>query len=187
MVRTAERELETSDPKKARPKNGPFFSKELRKAYQEHVNADKKWRKSGRPTNSDDPSVIARKETRARLQKVRKDETNNRQRKINEDLMDTLLNNISNVSKNLKKISNGSKGQNNPIDFIDTLVGRFSGENVLEGFAANIEELNSDRKDMTNFDNEFYKMCIEDNMIIFDFTSNQLDKIPLMTIDNFQN
>ena len=175
MVRTAERELETSDPKKARPKNGPFFSKELRKAYQEHVNADKKWRKSGRPTNSDDPSVIARKETRARLQKVRKDETNNRQRNINDDLMDTHRN-----------ISNGSKGQNNPIDFIDTLVGRFSGENVLEGFAANIEELNSDRKDMTNFDNEFYKMCIEDNMIIFDFTSNQHDKIPIMTIDNLK-
>ena len=56
-----------------------------------------------------------------------------------------------------------------------------TGENVLEGFAANIEELNSERKDTTNFDENFYQMCIEDNMVIFDFTSDQREKIPKMT------
>ena len=91
--------------------------------------------------------------------------------------MDTHCNNISYVSKKLNKILSNTKGQNNPIDHIETLVGKFSGENVLEGFAANIEELNSERKDTTNFDENFYQMCIEDNMVIFDFTSDQREKM----------
>ena len=67
--------------------------------------------------------------------------------------MNTHSNNISNVSKKLSKIT-GKNKQNSAIEYIETLVGRFSGVNVLEGFASNIEELNSERKDTLNFDDD---------------------------------
>ncbi len=41
-----------------------------------------------------------------------------------------------------------------------------------------------ERKDTENFDEEFYQMCIEDNLIIFEFTSNQQEKIPKMSMDD---
>ena len=71
-----------------------------------------------------------------------------------------------------------------PIDYIETLVGIFTGENVLEGFRANAEKLCSKRDNTDDFCETFYKMCIEDNSIIFDFTTSQNIKIPKMTMED---
>ena len=130
---SAEMEFEVSEPKTSKKREGPYFSKEVRQAYQDHSKADKNWRKAGRPTDKDDPLVIMRKESRARLQKIRKDEANNKQIKANDDLMDTHSHNISYVSKKLSKIAGTSK-KNSAIEYIETLVGKYSGANVLEGF-----------------------------------------------------
>ena len=61
--------------------------------------------------------------------------------------MDTHKGNISKVPQKLKKI----RGENpkDPIEFIETLMGKFSGQNVSEGFRANAEVLCSARTDTT--------------------------------------
>ena len=65
MVKSAELNFEVKVPKSNKVRKSPFFSKERRKAYQDHANADKEWRKKGRPTDKDNPLNIARKATRA--------------------------------------------------------------------------------------------------------------------------
>ena len=118
---SAECEFETSEPKQSKPKSGPFFSKDLRKAYQDHANSDKRWRNAGRPSNPEDPLVKRRKETRGALQKIRKNEVDRNQRKINDELMETHGDNISKVSRQLNKITGSSK-QNSPIEYIETCI-----------------------------------------------------------------
>ena len=50
---------------------------------------------------------------------------------------------------------------------IVTPIGTYLGSDVLEGFAADAEHLVKTVGESNEFDNEFYKLCIEDNMFIF--------------------
>ena len=63
---------------------------------------------------------------------------------------------------------------------IETLNGTFSGNNVLEGFCSNTETL---CKDDANTEHEFYKMCVEDNIIILDIAKQELEHIPHMSLE----
>ena len=71
------------------------------------------------------------------------------------------------------------------IPFIETLNGTFSGNNVLEGFCSNTETLcNEDNEDLNH---GFYKMCVQDNQIIFDIACQEAVIIPHMTLQNFKD
>ena len=57
----------------------------------------------------------------------------------------------------LRKLGVGVR--KNEITFIETLAGKYGGDNVLEGFCANTEILcNENDASNESFDNEFYKM-----------------------------
>ena len=56
---------------------------------------------------------------------------------------------------------------------------------MLEGFCSNTETLCQDKGN--NIDNEFYRMCLEDNMIIFDIACQEDIKIPYMTLVNLKD
>ena len=71
------------------------------------------------------------------------------------------------------------------ISFIETLVGKYHGQNVLEGFCANTEVLCNEAENPM-FDNEFYQMSIKDNMILLDITDNENVKIPHMDLEKLK-
>ena len=55
----------------------------------------------------------------------------------------------------------------------------------MEGFCSNTEKLcDFDSEDLSH---EFYKMCVEDNLIIFEITTQESIKIPQMTLSNLKN
>ena len=60
-------------------------------------------------------------------------------------------NEFSKVCKILKPLRGGSK-TNSDIPYIDTLAGRFSEQNVLEGFRRNTEILCNDNESNSNFE-----------------------------------
>ena len=72
------------------------------------------------------------------------------------------------------------------IPLIETLVGRFKEKIVLEGFSANTEALCNDESS-DKFDNEFYKMSIYDNMIIFDIAQSENVNIPHMNLEQLKD
>ena len=86
--------------------------------------------------------------------------------KQHEELMDSFNNDINKIYNKLKKIR-GDNIKKVDIPIIETLNGTYSGENVLEGFCSNTETLCNDKEDI---DHDFYKMCIQDNMIILDIS-----------------
>ena len=102
-----------------------------------------------------------------------------RDQKLHNELMETHKDNIGQVSNKLKKISGNPKIA---IDSIETLIGTFNDKNVLEGFRANTEKLCGPRDDNNEFCNDFYKACLEDNMVIFDLTAKEEMNIPKMTM-----
>ena len=101
---------------------------------------------------------------------------------LHDDLMDTFKNDINKVFAKLKK-GRGEAHKHTEIPFIETLAGTFTGNNVLEGFRCNTENLcNEDEKIENKYDNDIYDMFVKDNMIIFDITSDEDILIPHMSI-----
>ena len=69
--------------------------------------------------------------------------------------------------KTIKNIR-GGKCSNTPGSLI-TPTGSYHGTDILEGFTADAELLGQHVGEAPEFDNSFYKLCILDNMYIFDF------------------
>ena len=63
----------------------------------------------------------------------------------------------------MKKIR-GDNRKGVDIPFIETLAGRYTGINVLEGFCANTEILCNKETLDAKFDDTFYNICIIDNL-----------------------
>ena len=93
--------------------------------------------------------------------------------------METHNTDMSQVCSKLKKIR-GESSKVSEIPFIETLAGKYTGKNVLEGFCKNTEILCNEDDISTKFDNKFYNMCVEDNTIIFELSSKEDVKIPHM-------
>ena len=71
--------------------------------------------------------------------------------------METHFTDIGRVCQKLKRIRGDNRAKSST-PFIETLCGKYSGENVLEGFCANTEIL-CNEKDDNQTENTFYKMC----------------------------
>ena len=63
---------------------------------------------------------------------------------------------------------------------LNTPVGSFSGQDVLEGFAADTEHLGKTNDGETWFDQGFYKLCKLDNIYIFELSAENPPDIPPM-------
>ena len=101
--------------------------------------------------------------------------------------MDTHRNDISKVCQKLKQVR-GDNYKRIDIPYIETLCGKYSGENILEGFSANTEFLcNENLENSTRYDGPFYNMCVKDNQIIFEITSQETMSIPHMTLNNLKD
>ena len=104
--------------------------------------------------------------------------------KDHEELMSTFSTNISQVCRKLRQIR-GVHSKSLDFPFIETLNGKYSGNNILEGFCSNTETLCN--SDVIEDDNGFYKMCVEDNMMIFEISKQEDIKIPHMSLANLKD
>ena len=183
LVISAEKVYETSNPNyKAKKKKLPYFSEEYKAAHRHHKKVFVDWRKAGRPTDSDHPAKAAVLISRRKIQQIARNETTHKSIELHNSLMHTHNTNISKVSAQLKK-ARGETYARTEIPFIETLAGYYSGNNVLEGFAANTEILCDEKQTYDkDYDAEFYKMIINDNQIIFDITSEEEIHIPEMNL-----
>ena len=187
LVISAKQNFETTIPKPKTTKkskaNKLYISEKQKLAYIEHDRICNEWRKQGRPALSTHPARIAKLKSQRNLQKITREEESFKAQKDHEELMNTFNININQIYNKLKKIR-GDNLKNIDIPFIETLNGTFSGENVLEGFCSNTETLCTDTADQ---DHSFYKMCIQDNMIILDITNEEQTNIPHMSLEALKN
>ena len=183
LVLAAENNFETVVPKeKKNMRMLPYFSKEYKDAHRNHKNICSEWRKSGRPSNSSHPAKAAVLQSRRKVQQIGRFEEASNSIRNHEDLMNTYDKDINQVYAKLKKIR-GENVRKTEIPFIETLSGKYAGDNVLEGFCANTEILcNEDEERNESYDNDFYKMAISDEMIIFDITANEDIQVPHLTL-----
>ena len=188
LVISAESNFETSSPKKNKnTKKYPYFSKEYREAHSNHKNVCSEWRKAGRPKDFLHPAKANVLYSRRNLQQISRYEDSSNSINLHNDLMDTFATDVNKIYPKLKK-ARGENNSNIEIPFIDTLAGRYDGSNILEGFCANTEILcNENETDNKHFDNEFYKMSILDNLIIFEITANEDLKIPHMNLNQLKD
>ena len=170
LVISAEQNFETTKPKTKKKNPFPNFSAERVNAYKLHENICKQWRVAGRPQSNLHPAKAAKLESQRSLQQIARQEDAVKALKNHEELMHTHANDINQVCKKLKTIR-GVSIKSIDIPYIETLCGTYRGENVLEGFCANTEKLCNVDRDEDAANNEFYKICTEDNQIIFELTS----------------
>ena len=159
-------------------KRFPFFSPEFRQAHKDLKDASVRWRKAGRPAEMEHPAKALVCESRRRLQAIRRAEEHFKSVNLYDELMSTFSENINTLSSKLRKYK-GEKYSYKEIKCIDTLAGQYLNQNVLEGFAANTEILcgSNDQKAL-KYDNKLHSRVVHDNMIIFDITSHEKEKIP---------
>ena len=181
----AQKCFEVKQFKKSQKKQTPKFSKELQDAYQIHRKMCNKWRKAGRPEESDHQAKKAKLASQRNIQKIAREEEANKAKANHDDLMETHNKNISDVCKKVKKIC-GEQMRNTEISEVETFLGCYTGENVLEGFRSNTECL-CNEKDDKNFSDDFLNRCIEDIRIINELSDEEELKIPPITLEKLQH
>ena len=93
----------------------------------------------------------------------------------------------------MRQIKPNSRWQQKSLNIleIETVCGLYEGRNILEGFRANTEKVcnqkSSDSTEVHGDQNEFYKMCISDNFIIFEMTSDENIRIPQMELSELKD
>ena len=182
LVICAENSFEAKKPsiehKKVKHKQFPFFSKDYKDAHSVLKTVCGHWRKAGRPSDNSHPAKALVLQSRRNLQSIARNEESSKSIKLADDLMETFKNDINKVCSKLKKYR-GEEVKRSDISVIETLAGKFSGQNVLEGFAKNTEILcSNDESKNEKYDNGIYDMFVKDNMIIFDITTDEEVKIP---------
>ena len=184
LVISAEQNFDTTKSlQNKKRKSLPAFSKEHIQAYNQHEKICKQWRTAGRPQSNLHPAKAAKLKSQRYMQQIARHEESMKSLNLHAELMETHSKDISKVCSKLKKIR-GDKTKSMDIPLIETLCGNYSGSNVLEGFCANTEKLCNIENDEQH---EFYKMCQEDNQVIFELTSEDEIKIPHMQLSQLSD
>ena len=144
-----------------------------------------KWKEAGKPLERTDTSRIAYLTARGDFQYVRRYEENLKSTCWNNDLMVAGRSDKDRIYSMMKTIR---KQTSTPQPLrLETPVGTYFGDDILEGFAADAEHLGRHRGESSSFDNNFYRLCKLDNYFIFDFKGTEQVKIPAMTMSNFED
>ena len=173
------------DTKSSKKPAAPKSSKEIIQAEKTLSNTFRKWKKAGKPPSKTDPSRLAYAAARSNLQRLRRYKENLRNIKQNNYLMYSERNNRNNVYTSMKKFRGGSSSATTSL--LQTPVGTFHGEDVLEGFAADAEHLGKSSEPSSSYDRSFYKLCKLDNLYIFEFKGEEQIDIPPMTIPQLEH
>ena len=93
-------------------------------------------------------------------------EENQNHTKTNNFLMNADINDKNKVFTKMKSIR---REKTKATTKLITPVGTYYGDDILEGFAADSENLGRLKGDCKEFDNDFYRLCVLDNAYIFEF------------------
>ena len=143
----------------------------------------KYWKRAGRP-GVNDRLWLKYRQARANFQNIRRGLENMRNIKLNNTLMHCSSHDRNMVYSTLKKLRNGKL---KPITkILETPVGTYFDDDVLEGFAADAENLGGKTSDNNNFDKDFYNLCKLDNLYIFSFKGPDPVMIPPMKMSELE-
>ena len=147
-----------------------FISKRHQAAYEDHEKVCKQWRTNGRPTDINHPSRKAKLLSQRNLQKIAREEEAIKAKTNHEKLMTAFYENTDELYSMLRNLR-GQNHKETSIPFINTLKGKYTGDNLLEGFCANTEALCE--QDSRKLSDDFYKMCLIDNTVILDIATHR--------------
>ena len=180
LVRSAEILMETKDSNKSQ--KATKSSNRIKAAEAQLQSAFRRWKRAGKPQSKLNHSKASYNSAKANLQRVRRYNDNLKFIKQNNDIMGALITDRNKIYSKMKQLR-GQKSSTKPFK-LRTPVGTFCGEDVLEGFAADAEHLGRVRGEPDIYDNEFYRLCKQDNAYIFDFKGNDEVKIAPMSLKN---
>lgn len=144
------------------------------------------WKQSGKPTSKADPVKAAYAQARSELQSLRRQVDNLSNIKQNNYLMHLNHTNRSKIFKFMKRMR-GHDHSPAMTNVLNTPVGTYSDEDILEGFAADTEYLGKSNDDNNKFDQKFYRLCKLDNHYIFDFLNDEPLSVPPMTLSQLNH
>ena len=179
LVKSAEIVFESKETQK---KPSKPISKRKHQAWQHLMKSFKTWKEGGKIKKNCNSDHRRYKAARANFQCIRRYEENLLTVRENNMIMYTNRN-AKNKFFNLMKRLRGQNVRPTTKKLITPLA-TYYGSDVLEGFTADAELLGRHVGVSTEFDNSFYKLCIEDNIFIFDFKGDDAVTIPEMNIDD---
>ena len=136
------------------------------------------WKKEGKPRAASNPSYMQYRQSRANFQQIRRYQFNLKSIKNNNYLMTTNASDRNKYFQLVKRLRGVSKKQK--LSELQTAAGTYYGSDTLEGFAKDAELLGEYVGESSDYDNEFYRLCIQDNQIIFEMKDEYSQKIPKM-------
>ena len=141
----------------------------------------KQWNSNNRDRNH--PTYLAYTAARKALQIAERYERNLSFIKLNNKLMRSGSSDRSMVYSIVKK-ARGVLGSSIQTTRLDTPVGTYNGQDILEGFTADAEHLGRAESDSDSpeYDSTFFRMCVEDNHHIFEIEGEDPVRIPPMTM-----
>ena len=102
---------------------------------------------------------ISYKQARSNFQKIRRHAQNLKNINLNNQLMYSCAFDSNKYFKLIKKVRGVCQGTTKNTAALYTPVGEYFGKDILEGFASDAEYLGRHVGDMSEYDNEFYKLC----------------------------
>ena len=154
------------------------FSGKLKKAERSLSESFKCWKRAGKPPCNSNHKRASYTKARANLQRLRRNAENSKFIRENNFLMHAEKNYRNSVYTKMKR--NRVTLSNSTTSLLNTPVGSFHGDDVLEGFAADAEHLGTSNESSQTFDQSFYKLCKLDNFYIFEFKDEV--RIPPMSM-----
>ena len=136
----------------------------------------------GKIKDSGNLSFLEYKQARGHFQRRYRQEDDFKFIRDNNTIMQADFNN-KNGFFNLIKNMRSSKHSKSPA-ILNTPAGTYHGINTLEGFTVDAELLGQAVGESPEYDNEFYKLCILDNLYIFEFKGDDAIKISEMKFND---
>ena len=139
-------------------KNKSLFPEDLKIAHKKHEEICRLWRKAGRPKDNLHPAKQLKLSSQRYLQNMTRQFESEKSINLQNKIMSYKCHKFTKVCKILKPLRGNSK-INIDIPYIDTLAGRYSKQNVLEGFRRNTEILCNNNDSSSNFDMHRRQCC----------------------------
>ena len=142
-------------------------SPKVQQAWQHLQKSIRTWKKEGKVKDLKSTSFLQYKKARANFQQTRRYQHNLKTIRVNNELMNSF---VSDRNKHFKLVKNIRGTQPKKVlKTLHTPVGEFFGNDTLEGFASDAEYLARLVGENPEYDNAFYRLCVQDNQYIFDF------------------
>ena len=154
----------------------------VHQAWQHLHKMYKIWKKAEKPRDSENQVFLQYKEARSAFQYIRRYTNNLKTVKENNILMQSHKADRTKHLRLIKRLRNCKPKQS--ITTLHTSAGDYHGKDILEGFAKDAEILGKFVGESSEFDNKFYRRCIEDNSFIFDISPEFGMKIPEMELSD---